>query len=145
MLIALCTRSDLTTAFSFVASPDEARRLAEEAFYLHGEDASGRVFWKPRPAPSRSEFESGGLVVSYDRSALGAQGDSTAVSSLRRLTPSGRRDRLLMLGEDAEELLVLVSDEVARRIQAAKGYSDAQLEHLRQRMRRAVDAPWPKP
>jgi hypothetical protein len=139
--MALCTRDELMSAYSLLLEPNEVDALVDAFFERHPPDRDGRAMWNyrgPHNAPtSRAKF--GGLVVSPESSASSSSDDVNWAKNLLSLTRTGRQDVLLTIEGPTVDLLILSSDEVARRVQGAMGITDAALGKMREDTQRAVN------
>jgi hypothetical protein len=135
--VHLCTREELASAYGLLFEPEDVDGLVEYFFSIHLPDKEGRALWLPPHAQSiRMRTGGGGLVTGPMRSG---NDNLKWARYLRSLPPRGRQDILLLVEGPTLDLLSLVSDDLARRVQLAMKFSDGESARLRDEARRAVE------
>ena len=144
--ISLCTKDQLIAAFNLLVERSEAKELADEFFEMHNEErdeSPDLLKWapwvQPKAPPSLAELAQQGVIYTVGR----ARESPPWSYFVRSLPRQMRKDLLLTFTPETLDLIALVSDELAERVQRVMSYSSEHMKERRERMLAGIEAPWP--
>ena len=141
--VPIFTCDELAAAFRLVLPPDVAERCARQwfdQFASESMDQRGKFVykeWWDQPRAPRGLAE--GLVV-QNGSFRETERDGHERKFFGSMSVADRINLLMRFSDFHLNLVALVSEDVKRRVQAALGASDEQMERRLTQMRRIVDA-----